>query len=229
MTDLSNYLLSLGYDHSKVTDAIEKFKLYRSFLLEQNELFNLTAITDPHEVEIKHFIDSLAAIKYMKGEIMDIGSGAGFPAVPLSILCPDCKFTLVDSLNKRVDFLSRLVSLLDLDNCYAVHSRAEDLPKNKKYDVVVARAVSELNTLSEYCLPFVKTGGLFIAYKASDCDDEIKRASNAIKVLGGEIQSVEEFSVYSSDIVRKLVVIEKRNPTPEKYPRGSNKPKKQPL
>ena len=229
MTDLSKYLLSLGYDSTTVNQAIEKFELYRNFLLEQNELFNLTAITDPHEVEIKHFIDSLAALKYMKGEILDIGSGAGFPSVPLSILSPDCRFTLVDSLNKRVDFLSRLFSLLNLKNCTAVHLRAEDLPKDKKYDVVVARAVSELNTLSEYCLPFVKTDGLFIAYKASDCEEEVMRANNAIKVLGGVLERIEDFSVYSTDIVRKLVLIRKIKPSPDKYPRGQNKPKKQPL
>ena len=229
MTDLSNYLLSLNYEPDTVTKAIEKFEIYRKFLLEQNELYNLTAITDPHEVEIKHFIDSLAALNYMKGEIMDIGSGAGFPAVPLAILTPDCKFTLVDSLNKRVDFLNRLFEIINLKNCTAVHSRAEDLPKDKKYDVVLARAVSSLNTLSEYCLPFVKTGGLFIAYKANDCTEEVKQAENAVKVLGGQISSVEDFLIYSSDVMRKLIVVKKVMPTPDKYPRGQNKPKKQPL
>ena len=229
MTDLTNYLLSKDFDSATVNRAIEKFEIYRSFLLEQNKLFNLTAITDPKEVELKHFIDSLAALKYASGKVMDIGSGAGFPAVPLAILSPDCRFTMVDSLNKRVDFLNRLISMLELNNCTAIHSRAEDLPKDEKYDIVVARAVSELNTLSEYCLPFVKIGGRFIAYKSNDCEEEIERASNALKVLGGEVEKVEEFSVYSTDIVRKLVVVKKVSSTPLKYPRGQNKPKKQPL
>lgn len=228
MIALKQYLLSL-INEQAADEAIEKFELYREFLLEQNKLFNLTAITEPKEVETKHFIDSLAALKYLKGDILDIGSGAGFPSVPLAIMSPKCNFTLVDSLNKRVDFLISLFSKLSLDNCTAIHSRAEDLPKNKLYDVVVARAVSELNTLTEYCLPFVKIGGVFIAYKSNDCLSEINRAQNAINILGGEISKVEDFSVYSTDIVRKLIVIKKIKPSPDKYPRGQNKPKKQPL
>ena len=229
MNVLKQYLFSLGYDQSTTDKAIEKFELYRSFLLEKNELFNLTAITDPHEIVSKHFIDSLAALKFMNGEVMDVGSGAGFPAVPLAVLSPNCSFTMVDSLKKRVEFLTSLFSVLNLNNCTAIHSRAEDLPKNKLYDVVVARAVSELNTLAEYCIPFVKVGGFFIAYKANDCSDEVKRAKNAVSILGGEICDIEDFKVYSTDIVRKLIIIKKIKPSPNKFPRGQNKPKKQPL
>lgn len=228
MNDLKKYIESLT-EAADTDECLNKFSLYRDYLLEQNKLFNLTAITEPNEVEEKHFIDSLTAYRYVKGSVADIGSGAGFPGIPLKILFPDNEFTLIDSLNKRVSFLQSTISLLRLKKVSAVHSRAEDLNKNIKYDTVVSRAVSRLNTLSEYCLPFVKVGGLFIAYKSNDSDEEINEAKYAIEVLGGEIEDIKTTLLPVSGIQRKLVLIRKKKATPISYPRGQNKPKKQPL
>lgn len=228
MNHLEHYIKSLN-GALDAGECINKFSLYRDYLLEQNKLFNLTAITEPDEVEEKHFIDSLTAYKYVSGNVADIGSGAGFPGIPLKILMPENEFTLIDSLNKRVSFLQSVIGLLNLRNVTAVHGRAEDLDKNRKFDTVVARAVSRLNTLSEYCLPFVKVGGLFIAYKSNDSQEEINEAKYAIKILGGEIEKTETVVLPVSDIQRKLVLIRKIKDCPTSYPRGQNKPKKQPL
>lgn len=224
---LTKYLRSI--QKNITADAAEKFRVYRDFLIEKNSQFNLTAITDPVEIETKHFIDSLAALPYIKGTVADIGTGAGFPGLPLKIMLPDNEFTLIDSLNKRVSFLIEVINKLELEKVNAVHSRAEDLPKENKYDTVVSRAVSRLDSLSEYCLPFVNNGGTFISYKAADCENEIKEALPAIKILGGEVEDIKEVVLYGTDIVRKLVLIKKIRETPSKYPRGQNKPKKQPL
>ena len=229
MKKLFRYLSELLGNEEIAEQAERKFSEYRDFLIEQNKFFNLTAITAPEEIEIKHFIDSVSAYPYISGAVADIGSGAGFPAVPLKIIKPELEFTLIDSLNKRVNFLNALIEKLGLENIRAIHSRAEDLPKTTKYDTIVARAVSELNTLAEYCIPFVKVGGRFIAYKSNDCEEEIKRAKKAISVLGGEIEQTEEITLFETDIKRKLIIIRKIKETPLNYPRGQNKPKKQPL
>ena len=226
---ISRYLQSINIPTDKAADAENKFRVYRDFLIERNKLFNLTAITDPDEIDLKHFIDSLTALAYIKGKTADIGTGAGFPGVPLKIMLPENEFTLIDSLSKRINFLNELTEKLGLLNVKTIHARAEDLDKCVKYDTIVSRAVSRLNTLCEYCLPFLNIGGMFIAYKAADCEEEINEAKPAIKKLGGKIVEVKEVELYNSDIVRKLVFIEKTNYTPLIYPRGQNKPKKQPL
>ncbi len=228
MEQIRQYLTTITNEKT-AADAAEKFRVYRDFLIERNKLFNLTAITDPDEIDLKHFIDSLTALSYIKGKTADIGTGAGFPGVPLKIMLPENEFTLIDSLSKRINFLNELTEKLGLLNVKTIHARAEDLDKCVKYDTIVSRAVSRLNTLCEYCLPFLNTGGMFIAYKAADCEEEINEAKPAIKKLGGKIVEVKEVELYNSDIVRKLVFIEKTNDTPPIYPRGQNKPKKQPL
>lgn len=227
MKELYSHICNLAGENC-AQSAVKKFELYRYFLSEKNKLFNLTAITDPYEIEIKHFLDSLAAYPYIEGSVADIGSGAGFPAVPLKILMPDTEFTLIDSLNKRVNFLNELIALLCLEKITAVHSRAEDLPKSKKYGTVIARAVSRLNTLAEYCLPFVKEGGLFIAYKSEDCEEEINEAKYAVKKLGGSIEEVKAVDI-STNLCRKLILIRKISATPDVYPRSGNKPRLKPL
>lgn len=229
MQRLERYLRSLGHEEKTTADAVEKFRVYRDFLREQNELFNLTAITDPDEIVTKHFIDSLAALPYVHGDVADIGTGAGFPGLPLAVLAPQCRFTLIDSLQKRIGFLRELTEKLGLENVRCIHARAEDLPKSETYDVIVSRAVAHLSTLSEYCLPFLRTGGLFIAYKAADCDEEVQTAQNAVSLLGGKLQEIKRVPLYDTDIVRALVLIRKIKETPQKYPRNGNKPKKSPL
>lgn len=210
-------------------NATEKFALYENLLTAWNEKFNLTAITDSEEIRVKHFADSLAAVKLLKQNavVLDIGSGAGFPAVPLKIVRPDISVTMIDSVNKKVGFLNEVILRLGLTDTRALHIRAEDMDKNIKFDAVVSRAVARLNTLSEYALPFVKIGGLFIAYKSEKTDEEIEEAKNAIAVLGGKIKEVKDVS--GGEFIRKLVVIEKVADTPPKYPRGKNLPRLKPL
>lgn len=226
---LKDYLIQILQSEEKATRAVEKFGFYRDLLIEWNQKFNLTAITDSAEIDLKHFIDSLLALPYVRGSVLDVGAGAGFPSLPLKIVLEETEFTLIDSLNKRVNFINEVIHKLTLRKITVLHARAEDLPKTKKYDTVVARAVAPLNVLSEYTLPFVKKGGLFIAYKAQDVEDEITNAKGAIRTLGGKIQSVKDVPLYGTDIVRKLILIEKINDTPPLYPRGKNEPRKNPL
>ncbi len=216
-------------DETSAATLCEKFRAYSDYLIEQNKLFNLTSITDPNEIQTKHFIDSLSALPYCKGHVADIGSGAGFPGIPLKLLLPENEFTLIDSLQKRITFLSEVISRLSLTGIQTVHARAEDLNKTVLYDTIVSRAVSRLATLCEYCLPFVKIGGRMIAYKANDCDEEIQEAKKAISLLGGELEQIISVPLYHTDIVRKLILIRKIKDSPNSYPRGQNKPKKQPL
>lgn len=224
---LKEYLLSIGI--KEVEEKKEKFDLYENYLIEQNKLFNLTAITEKSEIEQKHFIDSLAAFPYVKGSVLDIGSGAGFPAVPLKIVLPQNDFTLIDSLQKRIDFLIRVFALLSLTDITAIHTRIEDFPKKEEFDTVVARAVAPLRTLCEYALPFVKIGGTFIAYKTLNeaFEKEKKEAENAMRILGGEITKV--VPVPFDDVTHGLILIQKKKSSPSQYPRGKNKPKTQPL
>lgn len=209
------------------------FLSYMDFLLQENEKYNLTAITKPNEIVLKHFVDSCLASPDIKANshIIDIGAGAGFPSIPLAILRQDCRFVLVDSLKKRTDFLENLIEKLNLKNCSVVWSRSEDLALNGDYrevfDYCVARAVAQLNTLSEYCLPFVKVGGSMLAYKSKGVDEEIQQAKNAIKILGGSLQGIKRLNLENME--RNIVNIQKISPTPKKYPRKQNKPKTSPL
>ena len=206
------------------------FDTYYRLLTEWNEKFNLTAITERNAVYVKHFADSLLG-EYLVPEnatLLDIGAGAGFPSLPIKIVRDDVTLTMVDSLKKRVNFLSCLIDELKLDKTTALHARAEDLNCRGSYDCVVARAVAPLNTLCEYCLPFVKTGCIFIAYKAGDCEEETAAAKNAVKILGGDKADIIKRRL-DDDTVRSLVVIGKVTDSPAKYPRGKNLPRKSPL
>ncbi len=213
----------------------EKFEKYYNTLIEWNEKINLTRIVEPEEVALKHFADSLSVIKYFdipeNAKVIDVGTGAGFPGLPLKIYRDDINLTLLDSLNKRLVYLQETAEKINAQ-VNTLHSRAEDAGKDKSqresYDVAVSRAVARLNTLCEYCLPFVKPGGSFIAMKAADYKDEIKEAENAIKVLGGEISSVNDFNLNGAG-ERAVIVIKKISPTPEKYPRNSKRIKNKPL
>ena len=211
----------------------EQFSKYREILLSYNEKFNLTAITDPYEIEVKHFLDSVVGEKYIPqgAAVVDIGSGAGFPAVPLKIYRPDLKITMLDSLAKRVRFLEEVVKTLGLSNAESIHIRAEDAAKGtfrESFFVAVARAVAPFATLSEYALPMVKVGGKFIAYKGPDVEEELAAGKKAVTVLGGKILSAEKYRLPDGS-GRSLIVIGKTSPTPAKYPRGQNKPRLSPI
>ena len=211
----------------------EKFELFYQFLIKENEKYNLTAITDKKEVIFKHFLDSVLAEKNISknAKIIDVGSGAGFPAIPLKILRPDLEIVMLDSLNKRVNFLNEAIKILDLQNISAVHGRAEDFIKNnrEKFDYATARAVAPLNTLLEYLLPYVKVNGKCLIYKSQKLDEELNFAKNALNVLCGNVDKVENFYIEELDMDRKILIVNKTKVTPLKYPRDKNKPKLQPL
>lgn len=219
------------YIKTKYEKYYDQFEKYYSLLIRWNEKINLTAITEREEVYVKHFVDSLIGEEFIKkgASVIDIGTGAGFPSLPIKIVRQDLKLTLNDCLNKRLNFLREVTKELGLENVNIIHSRAEDLPKNEKYDYAVSRAVASLNTLSEYCLPFVKEGGYFIAYKAREIEEEVNNAKKAIDILGGNIEEIKEIKIPQTDVIRKLVIIKKIKPTPLKYPRGKNLPKSKPL
>ena len=216
-------------------DEIEKLYKFMYLLLEWNEKINLTAITEPEDIILKHFVDSITIRKYIKSEnkVLDMGTGAGFPGIPLKIISSDTYFTLVDSLNKRIIFLNEVCDKLKLDKIENIHSRAEELAKNKKYreqyDVVTSRAVARLASLVEYMLPFVKVGGRCICMKGSNVDEELIEAKKAINVLGGEIEKVDKFLLPNSDIERNIVIIKKIKNTSCKYPRKPGTATKQPI
>ena len=215
----------------------QQFITFYEYLVEKNKVMNLTGITEFQEVLVKHFLDSLACVKAVEmnkiNKIMDIGTGAGFPGVPLKIAFPHLEACLLDSLKKRVNFLEETFDLLKLEDITAIHGRAEEFAKNKsyreQYDLCVSRAVSNLATLSEYCLPYVKTGGYFISYKSGTVQEEVEQAQKAVKILGGKIQDVVYFQLPDSEIQRSLVVIEKIKATPGRYPRKAGTPLKEPL
>ena len=215
----------------------EQFLAYYDLLIEWNKVMNLTAITEFEEVMSKHFVDSCALGKAVeldgKKRLLDVGTGAGFPGIPLKIICPELEVVLLDSLNKRVKFLNEVIERLGLTGITAIHGRAEDIAKQKEYrgsfDLVVSRAVANLSSLSEYCIPFVKTGGLFVPYKSGSVDLELSEAEKAIKVLGGEYRDTVRFTLPDTDIDRTLVVIGKVKETPKKYPRKAGTPSKEPI
>lgn len=217
----------------------EKFLLYYNMLIEWNSFMNLTAITDFDEVLKKHFTDSVSLIRAIpdlgekKYRMIDIGTGAGFPGIPLKIVFPNISVVLLDSLNKRVNFLKEVISKLQLTDITAVHGRAEDFAQNKEYresfDLCVSRAVANLATLSEYCLPFVKKNGRFISYKSEKVSEEFEISGKAISVLGGEYENQVTFELPDSDIYRNLFVIKKKSATPGKYPRKAGLPSKEPI
>lgn len=216
---------------------IGQFMAYKDLLLEWNEKMNLTAITDEREIMLKHFADCLMLCPETDAlggkTVIDVGTGAGFPGVPLKIARPELEVTLLDSLNKRITFLNEVVSGLGLEKVKCLHLRAEDGGADKnlreKFDFCVSRAVADLSVLSEYCLPFVKVGGYFISMKGPDVSEEIERAKKAVKILGGSIEEVKKTAIPGTDIVHSLVIIKKAKPTPPKYPRKAGKAKKEPI
>ena len=208
----------------------KKYQIYTDYLLEVNSHTNLTTITDPAEIDLKHFKDSLTVLDYIKegDKVLDIGAGAGFPGIPLRIE-KDFELTLIDSVNKKVNFMNEVIEKLDLKNARAIHTRAEDFAKDHRegFDVVVSRAVADMATLSELCLPFVKVGGLFIALKGPKADEEVKNAANALEILGGEVIKMDQLDLDGNERVN--VIVKKVRSCKKTYPRGQNLPKRKPL
>ncbi len=213
----------------------EQFLRYYELLIQKNKVMNLTSITEFDDVVLKHFLDSLMICKIQKleGSLIDVGTGAGFPGIPLKIMYPDLKVVLLDSLNKRVQFLNEVIRELGLENIKAIHGRAEDLAKQKIYreqfDYCVSRAVANLSSLAEYCIPFVKIGGYFIPYKSGKIQEELDGGKKAINILGGTVEIVKEFELPQTDIFRCLLYIRKIENSPQKYPRKAGMPTKEPI
>jgi len=216
---------------------ISQFMTYYDLLVEWNSFMNLTAITEFNEVIDKHFIDSLAICEYVDfkngDSLIDIGTGAGFPGIPLKIVFPELRITLLDSLNKRIKFLDTVIESLGLENVETIHGRAEDFAKQQsyreKYDFVISRAVANLATLSELCIPFAKEDKYFISYKAEKCNEELEDAKKAISILGGKVEKQIEYKLPDTDMNRNLLLIKKVKSTPKKYPRKAGTPAKEPL
>lgn len=233
--DLELVFDRLGVGYTEDIDA--KYRFYMENILERNRHVNLTAITDTEDFIRKHYVDSLlcgmSAEFRNAGRVIDVGTGAGFPGVPLAIAFPEKEFVLMDSLNKRIKIINELCSEAGILNVTAVHGRAEELARRKdmreSFDIGVSRAVANMSTLSEYCLPFVRTGGTFIACKGPDSDKEIQDAENAVKLLGGEISRIEKMNTEGFPFDHRLVYVSKVRPTVSKYPRKPGTPAKEPL
>lgn len=230
-------LLKNGFSAMKlsVSDAqIAQLEDFTARMLDTNKVMNLTRITDPKEIAEKHLLDCaslLQAADFSKKSVVDVGCGAGFPGMPLHILCPSCELTLLDSLGKRIRFLQGCIDAMNLSDIEAVHARAEEFAAKhrEQYDFAVSRAVAQLNVLAELSLPLVKQGGAFIAMKSKDTDEELERAKKAIRLLGGEIEKVVDYTIPHTEITHRLVVIRKKNHTPRQYPRPFRKISASPL
>ena len=232
LADLKEWNLELN------ETQLMQLEKYYEMLVEKNKVMNLTAITEYEDVLKKHFLDSLALSQLMKLDgkkvkLLDMGTGAGFPGIPLKIAFPELEVTLMDSLNKRIVFLQEVINELGLTGITAVHGRAEEAALKPEYrenfDFCVSRAVARLISLAEFCLPFVKQGGYFVPYKSGEIKEELQEAKFAIRELGAEYRKTYEYQLPNSDIERTLIQIEKLKQTPKKYPRGGGKPLKQPL
>ncbi len=230
----------LGLEQLKIPysdEKINQYLIYYEMLTEKNKVMNLTAITEFEDVVEKHFLDSLSLIKCMdlnrKMQVLDLGTGAGFPGIPLKIAFPELEIVLMDSLNKRVLFLQEVISELNLSGITAIHGRAEEMAVKKEYreqfDLCVSRAVANLSSLSEYCLPFVRVGGNFVSYKSGEVEEEVKQAGKAISVLGGKMVKVQKFVLPQTDVSRSFVQIEKKKRTPKSYPRKAGTPSRTPI
>lgn len=229
-----------GLKQLKITyseEQIEQFLIFYEMLVEKNKVMNLTAITEFDDVVEKHFLDSLSLCHYIDLNqsmyVLDLGTGAGFPGIPLKIMFPKLKLVLMDSLNKRVMFLQEVIEKLNLSDISAVHGRAEEMARNQKYreqfDLCVSRAVANLSSLSEYCIPFVKPGGKFVAYKSGEIEEEVKQAEKSVSVLGGKTEKLEKFTLVGTELSRSFVQIEKKKRTPKIYPRKAGTPSKNPI
>lgn len=227
---LNNYKNSC--ENNDISLYLTKFSLYYDKLIEWNCKFNLTAITQPDNAQIKHFIDSILPNNLLdkSNNICDIGCGAGFPSIPLAILNPDKKFTLVDSVNKKITFINYIIELLNLPNVTAIHSRVEDFAKSnfQSFDACVARALASMPTLVEYTLPLIKKGGFLFAYKGINYKEELEQCSKILRILNGKLQRVEQYDLTEEE-KRYVLVIQKTGDCPKKYPRIGNKPRLQPI
>lgn len=225
--------LKLSFSDSQ----LEQLLLYYEMLVEKNKVMNLTAITDYEEVVEKHFLDSLSLCQVLdlqkNSRILDLGTGAGFPGIPLKIAFPNLEMVLMDSLKKRVGFLEEVIRKLNLTHIEAIHGRAEEMAKKEihreGYDICVSRAVANLSSLCEYCLPFVKVGGVFVSYKSGEIEEELSKSKKAIQLLGGVQKKVYKFCLPNTEISRSFVMIEKKNRTPKAFPRKAGTPSKEPL
>lgn len=238
MTNIETLVKGMSDLEIELTEEqLNKFSIYKELLKEWNEKINITTITDDVEIDQKHFLDSLTPIKTNlfneNIKIIDIGTGGGFPGVPLKIVKDNLEVDLLDSLNKRIIFLNEVINQLGLKNIRAIHGRAEELSiksdYRESYDICISRAVASLSTLSEYCIPFVKVGGYFISMKGPDFQEELAASSNAINILGGKVIDAKIITIPQSNINHSIIIIEKIKQTPTKYPRGGGKPRKNPL
>lgn len=235
MDQLARALVALGLSCGEKT--LGQFRIYMEGILEWNEKVNLTSITQPQDFIKKHYIDSLLSIPcgefQAARKVIDVGTGGGFPGIPLALAAPDKEFVLMDSLSKRIKIIKELCQRAEIRNVTAIHARAEELARNRehrqRYDLCVSRAVANIATLSEYCLPFIKKGGWFLAYKGPDTDEELKAGKKAIKILGGQVMREERADLEDFELNHKIIFIKKTAETPSKFPRKSGTPSKEPL